>query len=431
MNIAELYAIFLQHPIITTDSRKCPEDSLFFALKGECFDGNRFIQQALDKGAALAVGDSPDLPNDERIIKVDNVLKSLQELAAYHRKQLASLTVLGITGTNGKTTSKELIAAALSSHYPILYTSGNLNNHIGVPLTLLRLKESDRFAIIEMGANHPGEIHELCEIADPDFGLITNIGKAHLEGFGSYEGVVRTKIELYQYLREKGGTVFVNEDNPLLKKYAGFLDAVYYGTHPDAFVSGKIISSNPVLHLEWSRGHEKYDLPTQLVGDYNLENVLAAICVASYFQVEAEKINRAIAAYQPANNRSQIIRTEKNQLIVDAYNANPSSMRAALENFLAYEAPKKMLIIGEMKELGDYSEEEHRLLIDFLKENAFEDVILVGNTFGEKDIFPEKWIWFGETPQLIEYLKNNSTKGFTILIKGSRVNKLEEIIPYL
>jgi UDP-N-acetylmuramoyl-tripeptide--D-alanyl-D-alanine ligase len=449
MQIEQLYNIFQQHPVVTTDSRHCPPDSLFFALKGDKFDGNDYIEQALTAGVAYAVGDRQDLPDNERIIRVENVLQTLQALAAYHRKQMYA-TVIAITGTNGKTTTKELMAAALSSKYPTLYTQGNLNNHIGVPLTLLQLKPEHVFAVVEMGANHPGEIQELCRIAAPDYGLITNIGKAHLEGFGSLEGVVRTKAELYDFLREKGGTVFVNADNLILRDLYDVLSVVYYGTTPEALVRGRITASAPTLALEWRRnegnerneeneknegnkgneGNENNEIRTQLVGSYNFENVLAAICVASYFRVENDKINVAIRNYIPTNNRSQNLKTAKNDLIVDAYNANPSSMQAAVDNFKGMDVSPKMVILGEMKELGIYSREEHQQLMDPLS-SAFDKVFLVGESFrGCTTSHPDRMV-FSNTDHLVTFLQTTPITGYHILIKGSRGNQLEKIIPFL
>jgi UDP-N-acetylmuramoyl-tripeptide--D-alanyl-D-alanine ligase len=434
MSIEQLYEVFQQHPVITTDSRHCPAGSIFFALKGDKFDGNDYIEQTLSAGAAYAVGDRSDLPDNERIIKVDNVLQTLQNLANYHRKQM-NATVIAITGTNGKTTTKELIATALSSKYKTLYTQGNLNNHIGAPLTLLQLKPEHEFAVIEMGANHQGEIHELCLIADPDYGLITNVGKAHLEGFGSFEGVVRTKTELYDFLREKGGTVFGNLDNLILKDLYAYLSMVYYGTSSEAFIQGKMTTSAPTLALEWRNTPQppKGNITTHLVGSYNFENVLAAICVASYFGVEDEKINHSIAGYIPTNNRSQNQKTEKNELIIDAYNANPSSMQAALDNFKSLDASPKMVILGEMKELGNYSKEEHQKLVDSLssQETKIDKVFLVGENFKECSALHSEWQVFPKTDDLLAYLQIYSLTGYFILIKGSRGNQLEKIIPYL
>jgi UDP-N-acetylmuramoyl-tripeptide--D-alanyl-D-alanine ligase len=437
MDLSALYSIFLKCSAVTTDSRNCSENSLFFALKGDKFDGNDYIEQVLQNGAAYTVGDRKDLPENGRIIIVDDVLQTLQNLANYHRKQLKT-NVIAVTGTNGKTTTKELIAAALSAEYKILYTQGNLNNHIGVPLTLLQLKPEHQFAVVEMGANHPGEIQALCRIAEPNFGLITNVGKAHLEGFGSFEGVIRTKTELYDFLREKKGTVFGNLDNLFLKDFYPSLNMVYYGTTPDASVYGRIAETDPTLTLEWAKGERRkeegaewYDCRTNLVGGYNFENVMAAVCIATYFGIAHEKINGAIAGYVPQNNRSQNLQTDKNQLIIDAYNANPSSMKAALDNFLALNISPKMVILGEMKELGEYSREEHQKLVDRLSEAGLNKVILCGENFTGCRSMPPEWQVFPQMPELLNYLQTETVSGYHILVKGSRANQLEKTIPFL
>ena len=435
MQTADLYNIFLKYPLVSTDSRNCPQGSIFFALKGDKFDGNDYIEQVLSNGAAYAVGDRENLPQNGRIIHVDNVLKSLQDLANYHRKQLKT-KVIAITGTNGKTTTKELIAAALSSMYPILYTQGNLNNHIGVPLTLLQLKPEHRFAVIEMGANHQGEIRDLCRIADPDYGLITNVGKAHLEGFGSFEGVIKTKTEMYEYLREKGGVIFVNIDNQILKERSENTNRIFYGTSPEAYIQGRIIDSEPFLEMEWKNlpslcgeGSGEGLIKTQLVGNYNFENVLAAICMAAYFGNGS--FVQAIENYTPTNNRSQSLKTQRNQLIIDAYNANPSSMKVALDNFSALKVSPKMVIFGEMKELGEYSCEEHQKLVDNLRESAIDKVILCGESFRYTNSIPKEWNVFSNINELSNYLKSENISGFHILIKGSRTNQLEKTIEFL
>jgi UDP-N-acetylmuramoyl-tripeptide--D-alanyl-D-alanine ligase len=354
----------------------------------------------------------------------------MQDLANYHRKQLPA-TVIAITGTNGKTTTKELIAAALSSQYPTLYTRGNLNNHIGVPLTLLQLKSKHQYAVIEMGANHPGEIAALCRIAEPDFGLITNIGKAHLEGFGSFEGVIRTKSELYAYLQKKGGCVFAHHDNLILSSLYTSVPRIYYGTSASDFICGRITSATPVLTLEWQKAGAIHRLTTQLVGAYNFENVLAAICTAVYFGVNSENINRAMREYYPNNHRSQNMQTAKNHLIVDTYNANPSSMAAALENFCALPVSPKVIILGEMRELGKYSVEEHQKIIALLQESGIERVFLVGESFKTLSPTLPDWKVFDTTGQLKTCLQTHPLSGYHILLKGSRSNRLEELIASL
>lgn len=430
MNTPDLHALYLVHPHLSTDSRTCPPGCIFFALKGERFDGNDYVEQVLSQGAAYAVADRPTLPPDNRIILVKDVLTTLQELASYHRRQMKA-EIIGLTGTNGKTTTKELLAACLSTQYKTLFTEGNLNNHIGVPLTLLRLTLEHELAVVEMGANHPGEIDELCRIADPDYGLITNVGKAHLEGFGSFEGVIRTKTELYNYLRNKGGTIFANLDNVILKDLVQSPNALYYGTTDEAFIHGNTLHSSPTLSLEWFRGEERNEVTTQLVGNYNLENVLASISVAVHFGVESANINRALTDYLPQNNRSQSKQTERNELIIDAYNANPTSMKAALENFAALRKSPKMVILGEMKELGIYSRDEHQLLVDYLIACAFDRTILVGENFASLQNIPMEWQIFPDTTQLLTYLEAENIAGYTLLIKGSRGNQLERVIDLL
>jgi len=427
MKIYELYELFQKHPQVTTDSRNCPESSIFFALKGDNFDGNDYIEAALQNGAAYAVADRDNLPADKRIIRVEDSLKALQDLATYHRRQIHP-TVIAITGTNGKTTTKELTATVLSSCFQTLYTRGNLNNHIGVPLTLLRLKQSDEFAVIEMGANHPGEIRELCKIAEPDFGLITNIGKAHLEGFGSFEGVIRTKTELYNYLREKEGKVFANADNPTLSSFFPSLNVIPYGRSNPNFINGEVTVELPFLEVEWKRENgATHTINTHLTGAYNFENILAAVCIGCFFGVDADAIDQAIGNYIPDNNRSQYIQTNKNVLIADAYNANPSSMQAALTNFFQLKANLKMVILGEMKELGFYSEEEHLSIIRLLKENPVDKICLVGANYAVDDL-PSGWKVFNRTEELKDYLQQNPVEGYHVLIKGSRSNKLETVI---
>ena len=429
MTIQTLYNIFLKHPYVTTDSRNCPENALFFALKGDSFNGNKFAAQALAAGCSYAVVDEPVNVNDERYIMVENTLKTLQELAYHHRKTCC-IPVIGITGTNGKTTTKELMASVLSKKFNVVYTLGNLNNHIGVPLTLLRIKPEHRLAIIEMGANHPGEIKELVKIADPDLGLITNVGKAHLEGFGSFEGVIKTKGELYDYLREKGGMIFINMENPYLTSIAKGLSQIPYSIEPGYPVWGEVISCSPFLKLRWftDYGKKSYLVQTNLIGSYNLENALAAICVGTHFSVSPEDICKALEEYVPNNNRSQLKKTEQNTLIIDAYNANPTSMVAAIKNFNQYDASPKAVILGSMKELGNQSEEEHKLLAFNIAENNFDRVFLIGNEF---KLTNTDYPIFENSEAFIKYLEEQPLQGYTILLKGSRGNQLESIVPYL
>ena len=431
MNLSALYQIFLDCQLVTTDSRNCPEGSLFIALKGESFNGNAFAGKALETGCAYAIIDEPEyaVEGDQRYILVDNCLQTLQQLANYHRRQLGT-RVIGITGTNGKTTTKELISAVLSQSHNILYTLGNLNNHIGVPSTLLRLKAEHDLAVIEMGANHPGEIKFLSEIAEPDCGIITNVGKAHLEGFGSFEGVIKTKGELYDFLRKKeGSTVFIHHDNAYLMNIAVGLNLIPYGTEDDLYVNGRITGNSPYLTFEWKAGKagETYQVQTQLIGEYNFPNALAAITIGLFFGVEAAKINEALAGYTPQNNRSQLKKTNDNTLIIDAYNANPTSMMAALQNFRNMEVPHKMLLLGDMRELGAESAAEHQKIADYIKECDFEEVWLVGEQFAAAE---HSFKTYPNVQEVIKELETNKPKGYTILIKGSNGIKLSSTVDH-
>lgn len=432
MKLSALYQIFLDCQLVTTDSRNCPEGSLFIALKGESFNGNAFAGKALETGCAYAVIDESEyaIEGDQRYIFVDDCLQTLQQLANYHRRQLGT-RVIGITGTNGKTTTKELISAVLSQSHNILYTLGNLNNHIGVPSTLLRLKAEHDLAVIEMGANHPGEIKFLSEIVEPDCGIITNVGKAHLEGFGSFEGVIKTKGELYDFLRKKeGSTVFIHHDNAYLMNIAGGVNLIPYGTEDDLYVNGRIIGNSPYLTFEWKAGKDgkSYQVQTQLIGEYNFPNALAAITIGRFFGVEDAKINEALSGYTPQNNRSQLKKTDDNTLIIDAYNANPTSMMAALQNFRNMEVPHKMLILGDMRELGAESAAEHQKIADYLKECAFEKVWLVGDQFAAAE---HSFQTYPNVQEVIKELEADKPKGYTILIKGSNGIKLSSVVDYL
>ena len=431
MNLSALYQIFLDCQLVTTDSRNCPEGSLFIALKGESFNGNAFAGKALETGCAYAIIDEPEyvVEGDQRYILVDDCLQTLQQLANYHRRQLGT-QVIGITGTNGKTTTKELISAVLSQSHNILYTLGNLNNHIGVPSTLLRLKAEHDLAVIEMGANHPGEIKFLSEIVEPDCGIITNVGKAHLEGFGSFEGVIKTKGELYDFLRKKeGSTVFIHHDNAYLMNIAGGLNLIPYGTEDDLYVNGRITGNSPYLTFEWKAGKagETYQVQTQLIGEYNFPNALAAITIGLFFGVEAAKINEALAGYTPQNNRSQLKKTNDNTLIIDAYNANPTSMMAALQNFRNMEVPHKMLLLGDMRELGAESAAEHQKIADYIKECDFEEVWLVGEQFAATE---HSFKTYPNVQEVIKELETNKPKGYTILIKGSNGIRLSSTVDH-
>ncbi len=428
MNTEQLYSIFKQHPDVTTDSRNCRPGSIFIALKGENFNGNCFVSQAMKTGCAYAVTDEAIYATDEHIILVDDCLQTLQQLARYHRQQLGT-PVIGITGTNGKTTTKELISQILSTQYKVLYTQGNLNNHIGVPLTLLQLTDEHEIAVIEMGASHQGEIKTLSEIALPDYGLITNVGKAHLEGFGSFEGIIKTKGELYDYIRQTGGKIFIHHENPYLNEIAVNIDKVFYGHEPDLFVWGNVSGLSPLLSMEWYCKEGTYTIDTQLVGAYNIDNILATIAIGKFLGVTPENCCKAVASYVPQNNRSQFKDTGRNRLIIDAYNANPTSMLAALENFRDIQSTQKALILGDMKELGESSREEHRKIVDFISGISVDKVFLCGPSFTEaaNGIFPV----FPETDKLIESLQKEPLLGYQILIKGSRGMKLEKTIDLL
>ena len=451
MEMKELYELFLQHPTITTDSRDVPEGSMFFALKGDTFDGNAYAISALEKGAAYAVIDEKEYAKEsnDRLILVEDVLTTLQQLAKYHRVHLGT-PIIGITGTNGKTTTKELISAVLKKKYNVLYTQGNFNNHIGVPKTLLQLTKEHDIAVIEMGANHPGEIKTLVEIVLPDFGIITNVGKAHLLGFGSFEGVIRTKGELYDFLRVLQGTVFINNDNPHLLGISNGLKLVKYGQKEakDLLVKGELVECNPFLKFEWQTSStltpqlstvncqlstvncQLSTVQTRLIGSYNLDNALAAACIGTFFNVPATDISAALEEYTPSNNRSQLTITQDNKLVVDAYNANPTSMRAALDNFRLIKAEHKMCILGQMGELGDVSEEEHQKVIDLLGDCGFEKVWLVGENFA-KTAHPAHYRLFANVEEVKAAIATEKPQGYLILIKGSNSNKLVQTVELL
>lgn len=431
MNIAEIYQIFLQYPRICTDSRNPVEDSVFFALKGENFDANSFARDALDKGCKYAVIDNPCFAKDNRFIVVGDTLSCLQQLANHHRNHY-DIPVIGITGSNGKTTTKELISSVLSSKSNIAFTEGNLNNHIGVPLTLLKIKENTEIAVIEMGANHPGEIMTLCKIAQPSHGIITNIGKAHIEGFGSFDNIIKTKAELYNYLSENQGIIFQNSDNEILTQIPVSTKIISYGTDSTNACSGKLTSNHPYLEIEWNTPDTAYQISTQMIGGYNFENILAAVCIGRHFQIAPENINAAISNYKPGNLRSQLIQTDANLLILDAYNANPVSMNAAIDNLIAFTPRKKrkVAILGDMLELGNETQNEHKNILKKLRHPDIARVILVGKSFTAANTIPE-FLCFDQTQSLISWLKNNKLTNCTILIKGSRGIKLEQIVEYL
>lgn len=422
--IEKIYQLYSQKYLVTTDSRKVEPGCVFVALKGEHFDGNDFAYQvANDNIAACVIADRKDLPQHERLFIVDDSLTALQELAKLHREKCKT-PIIGITGTNGKTTTKELVASVLSQKYNIIYTQGNFNNHLGVPLTLLQIKPETEIAVVEMGANHPKEIELLCSLAQPNFGIITNIGKAHIEGFGSFEGVIKTKNELYDYLRNTKGKVFLNNDNPLLKELAHDLTSVSYGKDDSADYNASILSSNPYLSIKWNG----VKINTNLVGDYNFENVMAAITVGCYFNIEKELIIKALENYSPTNNRSQFIKTEKNEVVMDAYNANPVSMSNSVRNFRNISDENHLLILGDMKELGDESLNEHQEILNLVKELGFNNIILVGSEFNKIN---SGFVSFLNVEELISHINNNEIRGKKILIKGSHSIHLEKIINLL
>lgn len=430
MNIETIYNAFLKCNGITTDSRNCPDGSMFVALKGETFNGNAFATKALEAGCAFAVVDEESYAqaNDERYLLVDDCLKTLQQLANFHRRTLGT-RIIGITGTNGKTTTKELMAAVLSKRLNLLYTQGNLNNQIGVPLTLLQLRPEHELAVVEMGASHPGDIQELVEIAEPNCGLITNVGKAHLQGFGSFDGVIRTKGELFDFLRKQPDSfIFLHDDNPYLKPIAEGLDSVKYGSQPGLYVSGRATANSPFLSFEWQADGKNYQVETQLIGDYNLPNALAAITVGRYFEVPDNLICEALSQYTPQNNRSQLKQTAHNTLIIDAYNANPSSMQVSIENFHRMQASDKLLILGDMRELGEDSAIEHQRIVDQLIAFRFTNVYLVGELFGATN---HPYRHFTNASSLIETLQAEQPTDKTILIKGSNGIRLFSIVEYL
>ncbi|WP_163717169.1 UDP-N-acetylmuramoyl-tripeptide--D-alanyl-D-alanine ligase [Mangrovibacterium lignilyticum] len=430
MNTSELYELFKKYPTISTDSRHILENSIFFALKGHNFDGNQFAAESLQKGAEYAVVDNPKYANDPKIILVDDVLSTLQDLANLHRRTL-KLPVLAITGTNGKTTSKELIATVLKNRFSVTFTQGNLNNHIGVPLTLLRMTEETQIAVIEMGANHPGEIAELCKIAEPNFGLVTNMGKAHLEGFGSFEGVIKTKSEMYDFLRSNNGKCFINADNELLLKQAEGLEHLSYGTSDKAQLKGESEGSSYFLTAKILFPKGWLYFRSKLVGSYNFENIMAAARVGLYFDIDPLLIQKSVEKYVPTNNRSQFIQHGATRIILDAYNANPTSMLAALENFKKINHSSKTVILGDMLELGEYAKEEHQKIADFLTEQDFDDIYLVGPSFCQVET-ATKAKKFESIELLAKYLfQQKQMKSNLILIKGSRGIHLEKILDHL
>ncbi|WP_430812106.1 MULTISPECIES: UDP-N-acetylmuramoyl-tripeptide--D-alanyl-D-alanine ligase [unclassified Carboxylicivirga] len=429
--LASIHKAFLASQGVSTDSRAANQGTIFFALKGASFDGNKYVREVLAKGAAYAVADDKALLGEPNVFLVEDVLTCLQNLARYHRRYL-NIPILAITGTNGKTTTKELVAAVLSKKYRLKATAGNFNNHIGVPLTLLSMDSSLEMGVVEMGANHIGEIDFLCRIAEPNYGLITNVGKAHLEGFGSFEGVKTAKGELYQYMHKTGGRVFINTDNKHLKAMAtGLNECLSYGTQ-NSQITGQITAKTPFVGIRWHLPQgSSHKVNTQLIGTYNFENILSAICIGHHLGVAAEDINEALENYIPSNNRSQYIESGSNRIIMDAYNANPTSMQAALQHFAQTEAENKVLILGGMKELGADSTDEHRKLIATIESIGAAQVFLVGSEFEDLNNIPSKMIVFPDTESLIHAIDQEPVRNAYILIKGSRSNQLEKVLSHL
>lgn len=425
MTIPELYTLFKQYPSVQTDTRKLKSGDIFFALKGPNFNANAFAFQALESGAAYAVVDEDLHTDNHRIIKVDDVLTTLQDLAKYHREQF-TIPFIGITGSNGKTTSKELIYTVLASHYKTYTTQGNLNNHIGVPLTLLSVQPDAAMAVIEMGANHQKEIEGYCRYTQPTHGLITNCGKAHLEGFGGVEGVKKGKGELYDFLRAHNGTAFVYADYDYLQPMSKGLEHIVKYGMTEGLVQGKILSNEPFLEVGITAGIETVSsIKTQLVGDYNLPNILCAVTIGKYFSVPEAEIKTAIENYAPSNSRSQLMQRGTNSIILDAYNANPTSMKAAIENFAHLSAPKKVLMLGGMMELGTESIEEHIGIINLIKQYKWDDVVLVGGDFAKIN---HGFTFFSNSTEAKLWFDEQGFEDTHILIKGSRSMQMERIV---
>jgi UDP-N-acetylmuramoyl-tripeptide--D-alanyl-D-alanine ligase len=430
----ELYSVFLKYPSICTDSRLAKHGSIFFALKGPHFDANAFALQAMKNGCNFAIIDNKRYAKSQRMILVDDVLTTLQQLAAYHRRQLKT-KIIGVTGTNGKTTTKELIGAILKEKYKVHSTIGNLNNHIGVPLTLLELTNEHELAVVEMGASRPDEIKLLTEIAAPNYGLVTNVGRAHLEGFQSFEGVMKAKGELYENISKSGGRLFLNTDNPFLVQMASSARIPsekinsYSLQNTKAYVYGNIVGNSPFLEMQCQpKDAKSIRIKTNLIGAYNAENVLAAVAAGHYFEINPESIKSGIENFVPTNNRSQYAETSKNKLIIDTYNANPTSMRTAIMNFIAYAGKNRTFILGDMLELGAQSATEHQNIVDLLLENKLENVFLIGEEFKKIQC---TYFSFFSVDEFRHYLAKYPIENQTVLIKGSRGIHLEKILNLL
>ena len=416
-----LHPLFLQYPVVCTDTRDIKKNSLFFALKGTHFNGNQFAKDALNQGAAYAIIDEQEYLLDERYILVDNVLKTLQDLATYHREYLG-INILALTGSNGKTTTKELINAVLQQKFKTVATKGNLNNHIGVPLTLLSLNDKTEFGIVEFGANHPKEIEFLSKIAKPDFGLITNFGKAHLEGFGNLQGVIKTKTELYNFLKENDKLVFVNANDKVQMETSKIINRIIIGENAD--VSVKLIAVNPFVSV----AYKEQIIQSNMIGVYNFSNIAFAIGVGDYFKVSPQKIKNAIKNYIPENNRSQLLKKGTNSFLLDAYNANPTSMKAALDNFLQLRVPNKYIILGDMFELGETAEQEHQMLVDYLKDASVIKIVLLGENFYKTKLPSNKFTKYKSKKDFLENVTISALSETNFFIKGSRGMQLEKLL---
>ena len=424
MLLPDLYTIFLQFPSIQTDTRKLQPGDLFFALKGPNFNGNHFAKQALDAGAAYVIIDEPVNFTDNRIIETADALQLLQDLAKYHRQQF-TIPFIAITGSNGKTTTKELVYEVLASTYKTYTTKGNLNNHIGIPLTILAVKKDAELAVIEMGANHQNEIAGYCQYTMPTHGIITNCGKAHLEGFGGEMGVIKGKGELFDYLKLHGGTAFIMNDYAYLKQLSEGISSIKtYGTE-NAEITGVADNSGHFLQVEMTIGTSIKKIKTNLVGEYNLPNVLVAVAVGKYFNVADESIQKALENYTPSNSRSQLIEKDGNQIILDAYNANPSSMKAAIENFAKMDGDDKVLLLGAMMELGSESIAEHIAIVDLIDQYHWKAVVLVGGDFKH---ISHRYLYFQQAQEVKEWLQLQAYLGVKLLVKGSRSLQMEKVL---
>lgn len=418
MTISEIYKLYKQHYLVDTDTRKIRKNSIFFALKGENFNGNKFAKEALKNGASYAVVDEIEAKTQDNIILVENVLACLQDLARFHRDRL-QIPILGLTGSNGKTTTKELINSVLSTKYKTIATQGNLNNHIGVPLTLLSMTDKTEIGIVEMGANHLKEIELLCKIANPNYGCITNFGKAHLEGFGSINGVIEGKTELYKYIRKNKGKIFINQNDKTQIEKSKEIQTIQFEE------SIKFVSANPNVKLTY----KNFELNSHLIGTYNYPNIAAAITIGNYFNIDSTKIKSAIESYIPSNNRSQVITRKSFQIILDAYNANPTSMKAAIDNLNNLNVKHKVAILGDMFELGKNTIEEHQIIIDYIEQTSIDKIIIIGNIFGKTNT--QRCIHFTDFNHFKSTFNYNDFKNSTILIKGSRGMKMERIVDLL